>query len=91
MSESEMVLASYPVITSEKASSSKCPKGFKKCRWKPIGMKDLKEIKQAVVSYDICSPFVREMVKIWASWNNATPHDWLWFVSAILEDGPQLQ
>ena len=54
-------------------------------------MKDLKEIKQAVVSYDICSPFVREMVKIWASWNNATPHDWLWFVSAILEDGPQLQ
>ena len=38
------VLASYPVIYSDKAPSSKCPKGSKEGRWIPIGMNDLKEI-----------------------------------------------
>ena len=57
------VLDSYPVIYSEKASSSKCPKEFKEGRWIPIGMNDLKEIKQAVLSYDLHSTFVTEMVK----------------------------
>ena len=38
-------------------------------------MKDLKEIKQAVVSYGMHSPFVREMVKTWAVSNKVTPHD----------------
>ena len=57
------VLASYPVIYSDKASSSKGPKGSKEGRWIPIGMNDLKEIKQAVVTYGLHSTFLREMVK----------------------------
>ena len=60
------VLATYPVISSDKPSSNKYPKGFKECKWKHIGVSGLKEIKQAVVSYDFHPPFVRKMVKIWA-------------------------
>ena len=53
-------------------------------------MKDLKDIKQAVVSYGIYSPYVRELVKTRDSGNKITPHNWLFF-SAVLEDGSQLQ
>ena len=38
-------------------------------------MKDLKDIEQAVGSYGIHSPFVREMVKTWAVSNKVIPHD----------------
>ena len=69
------VLATYPVITSNKPSSIKYPKAFRECEWKPIGMNDLKEIKQALVSYDLYSPFVMEMVKTWVSSNKAITHD----------------
>ena len=41
-----------------------------------IGTSNLKEIKQEIISYGLHSPFVREMVKIWASSNKATPHAW---------------
>ena len=70
-------LASYPVIYSDKASSSKCPKGSKEGKWIPTGMNDLKEIKQAVVSYVLHSAFVREMVKTRASSIKVMPHNWL--------------
>lgn len=54
-------------------------------------MKDLKEIKQAVVPYGTHSPFVRERVKIRTSSNKVTPHKGLQLVLAALEDRPQLQ
>ena len=57
------VLASYPVIYSDKASSSKDPKEYKEGRWIPIGMNDLKVIKQVVITYGLHSTFVREMIK----------------------------
>ena len=37
------------------------------------------------------SPYVRELVKTWASRNKVIPHDWLQLVSAVLEHGTQLQ
>ena len=36
------------------------------------------------------SPFVREMMKTWASSNKATPHNWFKLISVGLEEGPQL-
>ena len=45
------ILSSYIVIYSVKISRSKWPKGSNEGRWMPIGMNDLNEIKQAVVSY----------------------------------------
>ena len=49
-----------------------------------------KEIKQAVVSRDFHSPFVREMVKTWTSSIKEMPHEWLQLVSAVLDYQPQL-
>ena len=69
---SPRVLASYPVIYSDKASTSKGSKGAKEGRWMPIGLNDLKEIKQAAVTYDLHSTFVKEMIKTWASNVRAT-------------------
>ena len=52
------ILTSYPLITSDKPLSSKWTKGSKECRCKPIGMSNLKEIKQAVVFYGLHSSTV---------------------------------
>ena len=40
------------------------PKWVKECKWKPMGIKYVKEIKQSVVSYGMLSPFVREMLNM---------------------------
>lgn len=37
-------------------------------------MKDLKHIKEALVSYGMHSLYVRQLVKKWASKNKVTPH-----------------
>ena len=39
-------------------------------------MIELKENKQAIVSYGLHSPFVREMVKMGVSSNKTIPHNW---------------
>ena len=83
------VLVAYLVISSEKPSVIKYPKVVKEYTWQSISMSDLKEIKQAIVSYGLQSPFVSEMVKTWASSNKATPHDWLQLISVVLENRPQ--
>lgn len=82
------VLATYPVITAGKPANTQYPKGYTECKCKPIHMRDLKDIKQAVVSYGMHSPHVRELVKTRASRNKVTPHDWLQLVSAVLDHGP---
>ena len=52
-------------------------------------MNDLKEIKQAVVTYGLNSSFVRKMVKTWASSIKSMLHNWLQLVSAVLGDRSQ--
>ena len=54
----------------------------------PIGMNDLKEIKQAVATCGLHSAFVREMVKTWVYSIKVMPHDFLQLVSAVLDDRP---
>lgn len=58
------ILASYPVISSDKILSSRGPKGSQEGRCIPIGMNDWKENKQAVIIYGLHSTFDREMIKI---------------------------
>ncbi|ERE70675.1 transcription factor-like 5 protein [Cricetulus griseus] len=41
----------YSVTISEKPANFEHPKGYTECKWEPIRMKDLKDIKEAVVSY----------------------------------------
>ena len=53
-------------------------------------MNDLKEIKQAIVSYALHFSFVREVVKMWTSSKKAIPQNWLQLVSEVLEDRTKL-
>ena len=64
------VLATYPVTASEKPANSQYPKGYTECKWEPICLEDLKDIKEAGVSYGMHSPYVRELVKTRASRNS---------------------
>ena len=43
------VLTVYPAISSEKPTGTKYPKVVKEYKWKLIGMRELKELKQATV------------------------------------------
>ena len=83
-------LARYPAVSPDKPSNTKYTKGFKGCKWQPISMNDLKESKQAIVSYTLPSSFVREMVKMWTSSKKAVPQNWIQLVSEVLEDRPKL-
>ena len=78
--DSHIVLTAYLVISSEKPSGTKYTKEVKEYKWQPLGISDLREIKQTIVSYGLLLPFIREMVKMWASSNKATPHNWLQLV-----------
>lgn len=60
------VLTAYLVI-SETTSDTKYIKIVKEYKWLPIGLSNLNETEQAVVSYGLFSAFLREMVKTWAS------------------------
>ena len=71
------VLSAYPVLSSEKPSGTIYHKVVKGQTWQHVGMRNLKEIKQAIVSYGLHSPFVRKMMEMWASSDKATPYNWL--------------
>ena len=49
----------YPVVTFEKSANTQYPNEYKECKWKAIGINDLKEIKQARIPHGMCSEFVR--------------------------------
>ena len=61
------ILATYAVITSENPANTQYPSGYTEGKWKPIGTKDLKEIKQTVVSYGMHSTICYEDGKHMAS------------------------
>lgn len=84
------VLAAYPILNSDNASTSKGPRRAREARWTPIAMNDLKEIKQAIVNFGVNSAYVKEMIKTWASNARATPYDFHQLVSAVLDKGPSL-
>ncbi|XP_049981722.1 uncharacterized protein [Alexandromys fortis] len=84
-------LPAFPVITTEKVIGSRNPRVIKEDTWEHVRMNDLKEIKQAVMTFGMHSSFVKEMLKSWASTSRATPLDWLQLSSAVLESGPHLK
>ena len=69
----------------------KHPKGVVAYQWEQICMKDLKGIKEAVVSYGMHSPYVKQLMESWAMNNRVTPKDWEQLISAVLENTSQLE
>ena len=47
------VRASNSIVNSDKPANTQYPNGYKECKWKPIGIKDLKEIKHTIVYYSM--------------------------------------
>ena len=54
-------------------------------------MLDLRRFKDAIVSYGIHLPFVKQMLNSWLVCNRIIPKDWIELVKGVLEPGPQLQ
>ena len=70
------VRGAFPVSINEKSAMKKHPKGGVAYQWEPICMKDLKSIKEAIVSYGMHSPYVKQLIESWARNNKVTPKDW---------------
>ena len=71
-------------------TGSRNPRNIKERTWEPVRMNDMKEIKQAVMSFGLHSSFFKEMLKTWSISNKVKCHDWIQLVSAVLESRPQL-
>ena len=74
MTYQEFQLLILLLFLKKKTANSKYPKGYTEYKWKPIHMKDLKNNKKSMVSCSMHSPYVRQLVKIWASRNKVIPH-----------------
>ncbi|XP_052593228.1 torsin-1A-interacting protein 1 isoform X3 [Peromyscus californicus insignis] len=57
--------------------------------WAPIEMLDLRRFKEAIVSYGMHSPYVKQMLNSWSTYNRIVPQDWRELAQAVLE--PRLQ
>ena len=51
----------------------------------------VREEEEVMVSYGMCSPFVKQVLNSWSTCNRIIPQDWRDLVTAVLEPGPQLQ
>lgn len=59
--------------------------------WAPIEMLDLKRFKEAIVSYGMHSPYVKQMLNSWSTYNRIVPQDWRDLAQAVLEPSQRLQ
>ncbi|MGU7584685.1 gag protein [Enterococcus faecalis] len=81
----------YPATMVEKPASKKHPHGRMVYEGQPIQPKDLKNIKESVVLYGLHSPYVKQLLHSWATFNRVTPTDWERLVAAVLENSCQIQ
>ncbi|ERE82209.1 Retroviral nucleocapsid protein Gag containing protein [Cricetulus griseus] len=81
----------YPATMVEKPASKKHPHGQMAYEWELIQLKDLKNIKESVVSYGLHGPYVKQLLHSWATFNRVTPTDWERLVAAVLENACQIQ
>lgn len=49
-----------PATISEKLTNIKYPERYTECKWEPLHMKELRDIKEAIVSYGIHSACLRQ-------------------------------
>ncbi|XP_052568117.1 endogenous retrovirus group K member 10 Gag polyprotein-like [Peromyscus californicus insignis] len=59
--------------------------------WAPIEMLDLRRFKEAIVSYGMHSPYVKQMLNSWSAYNRIVPQDWWELAQAVLEPSQRLQ
>ena len=57
----------------------------------PIKMINIRHFKEAIISYEMHSPYVKQILNNWATQNRIIPQDWKGLVEAILKTSSQLQ
>jgi hypothetical protein len=65
--------------------------GYNKIGRHPIEMIDLKHHKEPMISYGMHSPYVKQILKNWATPNRIIPQGWKELVAAVLDARLQLQ
>ena len=66
-------------------------RGCVRACWTSVSMLDLKRFKEVIISNGMHSPYVKQMLNLWATWNRIIPQVWRDLFTAVLESGPQLQ
>ncbi|KAL6034566.1 hypothetical protein STEG23_035004 [Scotinomys teguina] len=81
----------YPVIIHERSADDTHPEPYVSHTLQPISIRDFKNMKEAIVTYGIHSPYVKQMLNSWSTSNRIIPDDWHQSTSAVLEYSQQLQ
>ena len=81
----------YPAVMVDKQHSRKPPHGQLTYTWQPTQLKDLRHIKESVVSYGLHSSYVKQLLHSWATHNRVTPADWVGLAAALLENARQIE
>lgn len=66
----------------------------KKRRWRrsvlhPVKRQDLKHFKGQIITYEMCSAYMEQMLNTWDIWNMILLQDWKDLSVAVLEAGSQ--
>ena len=80
----------YPV-TIKKLRNNRDEADDSESSWAPIRILDLWRVKEVIVSYEIRSPFVKQLLNSWNSCSQVTPKNWLDMATAVLEEGLLMQ
>jgi hypothetical protein len=81
----------YPVTTQDLPGDDRHLQGYEEVKWNLTDILDLRRFKEAIISYVINSPYVKQILNSWATQNRIILPDWKDIATAILETGPQLQ
>ena len=86
----KQVMLLYPV-TIKKMRHDRDDADDTEASWALIQILDLWRVKEAIVSYGIHSPFIRQLLNSWSTCHQVTPKDWLDMATEVLETGPLIQ
>ncbi|KAL6061183.1 hypothetical protein STEG23_011259, partial [Scotinomys teguina] len=81
----------YPVIIHERPADDTHAEPYVTHTLQPISIRDIKNMKEAIVTYGIYSTYVKQMLNSWSTSNRIVPDDWHQLTSAVLEYSQQLQ
>lgn len=76
ISKQPTLINPYP-ITLQKLPNGNYPQGYARTEWTSMKMLDLRRFKDVIVSYGICSAFVKQMLNSWLICNKIISQDQL--------------
>ena len=65
--------------------------GYDETGWHPIERKYLRYFKEAMISYGVHSPYVKQILNNWATQNRIILQDWKEVVIAVVDADQKLQ